>query len=202
MPDPSDQALIYVVDDDADLGGAVARLLRRQGYRAEPFINPEQLLAAYAGAPAACVITDVMMGELDGFGFAERLRGLDPAVAIIFMTAWPTAANAVDSIRRYGGLEYLEKPIDQLRLLTAIAEGVAWSAKKRIQAERLSRLTRRERQVFALLIKGLSTKAIAAELSLSPKTIEDHRAQISAKTGASGLAQLIALAEGWEPPAE
>ncbi|QDP20425.1 response regulator transcription factor [Sphingomonas xanthus] len=202
MSDADRNALIYVVDDDADLGGAVARLLRRQKYSAEPFVSPEQLLTAYAGAPAACIITDVMMGELDGFSFAERVRSLDPAVAIIFMTAWPTTANAVDAIRRYGGLEYLEKPIDQARLLAAVAEGVAWSAKKRFQAEKLSRLTRRERQVFALLIRGLSTKAIAAELGLSPKTIEDHRARINLKTGATGLAQLIALADGWEPPKE
>ena len=103
---------VYVVDDDRDLGGSVARLLCRRGFAAEPFIDPVILLNAYVEAPASCIVTDVMMDDLDGFGFADRVRFLDPAVAIVFMTAW----------------------------------------------------------------------------------VEDHRAAIMAKTGTSGLAQLIALA--------
>ncbi len=195
MPDPS-APLIYVVDDDHDLSGSLARMLLRQGYQAEPFTDPALLLAVYDAAPAACVITDVMMGDMDGFAFADRMRAIDPAAAIIFMTAWPTTSNAVDSIRRYGGLDYLEKPLDQERLLTAVREGVVWSERRRAQIARTQRLSPREREVFALLVRGLSSKAIAAELNLSPKTIEDHRAQIAAKTGTSGLTQLIALAEG------
>ena len=196
MSESDGPALVYVVDDDPDLGASVARMLRRAGYRAEPFIDPQQLLSAYADAPAACIVTDIMMGELDGFAFADRLRQIDSAASIIFMTAWPTTANAVDSVRRYGGLDYLEKPLDDQRLLTAVAEGVEWSARRRNQLQRTARLSPREREVFALVVRGLSTKAIAAELNLSPKTIEDHRAQITAKTGATGLAQLIALATG------
>ena len=187
-------SLIYVVDDDHDLAGSLARMLRREAYMAEPFTDPALLLDAYGAAPAACVVTDIMMGDMDGFAFADRLRILDPAVALIFMTAWPTTSNAVDSIRRYGGLDYLEKPLDQQRLLLAVREGVAWSIGRRAQLLRTARLSSRERDVFALLVKGLSSKAIAAELGLSPKTVEDHRSQIAAKTNTSGLAQLIALA--------
>lgn len=190
------RAIVYVVDDDHDLSASLSRLLIRQGYAAEPFTDPEPLLAAYDAGPASCVVTDVMMSDMDGFAFADRLRIVDPAAAIIFMTAWPTTANAVDSIRRYGGLDYLEKPIDQKRLLAAVQEGVAWSHRRRAQLGRTERLSSREREVFALLVRGLSTKAIAHELGLSPKTVEDHRAQISVKTGTNGLAQLIALANG------
>jgi len=111
------------------------------------------------------------------------------------MTAWPTTANAVDAIRRYGGVDYLEKPVDLDRLLAAVEESVAWSTHRRRQLVRTARLSPRERDVFRLLIKGLSSKAIAAELNVSPKTVEDHRAQISAKTETSGLAQLISLGE-------
>jgi len=193
---PLSPPLLYVVDDDHDLAGSLARMLIREGFSAEPFTDPAQLLASYDAAPAACVVTDVMMGDMDGFAFADRLRMIDPAAAIIFMTAWPTTANAVDSIRHYGGLDYLEKPLDQDRLLAAVREGVAWSTRRRAQLIRTARLTPREREVFALLVKGLSSKLIAAELGLSPKTVEDHRAQIAAKTDTSGLAQLIALAEG------
>ena len=189
-------AIVYVVDDDCDLGASLARLLNRSGFKAEPFVDPAQLLAAYTAAPAECVLTDVMMGELDGYAFADRLREIDPATSVIFMTAWPTVSSAVDAVRRYGGLDYLEKPVDEQRLLAAVAEGVKWSRQQRARLERTARLTPREQDVFALLVRGLSSKAIAAELKLSPKTVEDHRAQIAAKTGTSGLAQLIELAGG------
>ena len=91
---------VYVVDDDADLGASVARLLGRHGFAAQAFVDPAALLGLYAAAPAQCIVTDVMMGDLDGFAFADRVRAIDPATSIVFMTAWPTTANAVDSVRR------------------------------------------------------------------------------------------------------
>ncbi|KQM73853.1 MULTISPECIES: response regulator transcription factor [unclassified Sphingomonas] len=185
---------VYVVDDDDDLGATVARLLCRHGHVAESFLDPVALLDLYPQAPAHCVVTDVMMGDIDGFDFADRVRALDAAVAIVFMTAWPTTANAVDSVRRYGGLDYLEKPLDEARLLAAVAEGVAWSRAQRTAIARTATLTPRQRQVFDLLVKGHNNQAIAAALDISPKTVEDHRAAIVAKTGANGIAQLIALA--------
>lgn len=192
-PSCSPCGIVYVVDDDRDLGAAVARLLGRHGHAAEPFLDPALLLSVYGDAPAHCIVTDIMMGDLDGFGFADRVREIDPAVAIIFMTAWPTTANAVDSVRRYGGFDYLEKPFDEARLVAAVAEGVAWSRQQRAMRARTAMLTPRERAVFDLLVLGHSNKVVAAMLGLSPKTIEDHRAAIVAKTGANGLAQLIAL---------
>ena len=186
-------ATVYVVDDDSDLGAAIARLLIRKGYRAFSFDAPEAMLEAGVDAPAHCVVTDVMMDGMDGFEFAEALRGRDPASAIIFMTAWPTTASAVDAIRRYGGIDYLEKPIDEDRLVAAIAEGVEWSQRRRRALGYIDRLTAREKQVLHLLAAGMSNKMIAAELELSPKTIEDHRAAIMAKTGSSGMARIVAL---------
>ena len=186
---------VYVVDDDPDLAASVARLLRRHGYAAEPILDPIDLLHVYLDAPAHCIVTDVMMGDLDGFGFADRVRVLDPDVAIVFMTAWPTTANAVDSVRRYGGLDYLEKPIDEDRLLAAVREGVVWSRDRRAVSARTASLTPRERQVFDLLVQGHPNKVVADRLGLSPKTVEDHRASVLAKTGTTGLAQLIALSK-------
>lgn len=186
--------IVHVVDDDGDLAASVTRLLIRCGYSAEPFMDPAELLAAYPAAPADCVVTDVMMGEMDGFGFAERLRVIDPAISVVFMTAWPTVSSAVDSVRTYGGVDYLEKPIDEQRLLAAVGEGVSWTRRRRARLQRTASLSPREREVFELVVRGLSSKAIAAELNLSPKTVADHRARIAAKTGTSGLAQLVELA--------
>ncbi len=192
----ADQPLIYVVDDDADLCNAVSRLLRRNGYAAEAFLDPAPVLTTYTTAPAHCVITDVMMGDLDGFAFADRVRTIDPDTALIFMTAWPTTANAVDAVRHYGGLDYLEKPLDEERLLQSVKEAVDWSRRQRAITARIARLTPREREVLDLLLIGQTNKMIAGALGLSIKTIEDHRAAIMAKTGTNNLAQLIALAKG------
>nr|WP_205479333.1 response regulator [Sphingomonas arenae] len=186
-------SLVYVVDDDQDLAASVTRLLRRSGYQAEPFNDPDALLDAYEHAPAACVITDVMMGATDGFQFAERLRTIDTATAIVFMTAWPSTSSAVDAVRRFGGLDYLEKPVDEPRLLAAVAEGLEWSSKRRRVQELTAALTPRELDVFHLLVRGYSTKAVARELNISPRTVEDHRSQIISKTGARSLPELIDL---------
>lgn len=192
----SEHDLVYVVDDDQDLAASVARLLRRHGFHAEPFNDPVALLDAYTAAPAACVLTDVMMDDLDGFEFAGKLRAIDPAAAILFMTAWPKTAHAVDSIRVHGGVDYLEKPIDEERLLSSVREGLAWSRRARALAGRTAMLTPREKEVLGLLVRGYSSKAIATELAISARTVDDHRAQISQKTGANSLAKLIALTEG------
>lgn len=194
MPDGTTNCpLVYVVDDDADLCRAVARLLRRSGYAAGPFLDPAALIKAHTIQPAHCIVTDVMMGDLDGFGLADRILALDGGTAIIFMTAWPTTANAVDAVRCYGGVDYLDKPLDEDRFLASVREGVDWSIRRRDALSRTAHLTRRERDVLDLLVQGQSSKMVAATLGLSPKTIEDHRASIMAKTGANGLAQLIAL---------
>lgn len=193
MAEWPDRAIVHVVDDDVDLGHSVARLLGRHGHATRAFSTPHAMVQAQAQEVAHCLVTDVMMGDTDGFSLAEQIRQRDPGVAIIFMTAWPTTANAVDAIRRYGGLDYLEKPLDEDRLIDAVAEGVAWSRRRRTALARIEALTPRERDVLDRLAQGMSNKMVAADLGLSPKTIEDHRAAIVAKTGASGSAALIAL---------
>ncbi|KHK93581.1 response regulator transcription factor [Novosphingobium malaysiense] len=187
---------VAVLDDDEDLGRTIARLLARHGHTASSFVSSHELLAAQDNARFDCIVSDIQMSELDGFEFATRLRKADPCVALVFMTAWPTTADAVDAVRRYGGLDYLEKPIDVARLVGAVHEGLAWSLRKRRIAQRLSKLTPRERDVFELLARGHSNKEVADHLGISARTVEDHRASIVTKTQAKGLAQLVALSRG------
>lgn len=187
---------VAVLDDDADFAAAVARLLRRQGFEAGAFVTPDALLSAMADKAVGCVVSDIQMGETDGFTFAEALRRRDPCVALVFMTAWPTTAHAVDAVRRHGGLDYLEKPVDEARLIAAVREGLAWSARRRRVAAATASFTRREREVFDLLVQGHSNKEIAERLTISARTVEDHRAAIVTKTRANGLAQLVALSRG------
>lgn len=187
-------AVVLVVDDDVDLGASLARLLARSGYPAVAFETPEAALEACANVRPRCVLTDVMMGHTNGFAFAQALRGVDASAALIFMTARPITAQAVDAIRHFGGIEYLDKPIDQTRLLAAVGEGLDQSAKRVASQTRLRALTARELDVFKEITRGKSSKAVAVDLGVSQKTVEVHRAAIMTKTGAACLADLIALA--------
>lgn len=189
-------APVAVLDDDADLAATVARLLGRNGIPARAFTAPQDLLATVPAEPFGCVVSDIQMGEMDGFAFAEALRAKDPAVALVFMTAWPTTAHAVDAVRRHGGLDYLEKPIDEQRLIAAVTEGLAWSARERRVAGLAALLTRREREVLGLMVRGYTNKEMAPVLGISERTVEDHRAAIIAKTRTNGMAQLVALSRG------
>ncbi|KMS51806.1 response regulator receiver [Novosphingobium barchaimii LL02] len=198
MIDCMSDLLVAVLDDDADLAATVARLLTRNGVAARAFVAPQDILAMLPDRALGCVISDIQMGEMDGFAFADVLRVRDPAVALVFMTAWPTTAHAVDAVRRHGGLDYLEKPIDEPRLIAAVSEGLAWSKRERRIAAATASFTRREREVFNLLVRGHSNKEIAEHLAISARTVEDHRAAIVAKTKTNGLAQLVALSRGEE----
>jgi two-component system, LuxR family, response regulator FixJ len=193
-PVPSE--IVAVLDDDADLAATIARLLGRHGIVARPFVAPGDVLKVLPSTRFACVVSDIQMGEIDGFAFAEALRASDPAAALVFMTAWPTTTHAVDAIRRHGGLDYLEKPIDEARLIAAVFDGLQWSARQRRVAAATAGFTRREHEVFDLLVRGHSNKEIATQLEISARTVEDHRAAIVSKTRTNGLAQLIALSRG------
>jgi FixJ family two-component response regulator len=189
----SETPLIYILDDDADLATSLARFVSRVGYASRPFTKPEDLLTVCSSEPPECVVSDVMMGDVDGFEVAARLRELAPAAAIIFITAWPKTSAAVDAIKKFGGVDYLEKPLEEDRLLEGLEHAVRWSERRQAAQERLSALSPREWDVFRLLTRGLSNKMIAAELGIKPKTVEDHRAAIMAKTRSNSIAQLVEL---------
>lgn len=184
---------VYVIDDDSDLGASLTRMLRRHGYDATPFDDPRKFLSANKGSEPCCVVTDVMMGDIDGFELTRQVQESIPSAAIVFMTAWPKTKDAVQAIRDLGGLDYLEKPLNQEQLIDAVARGIAWSRTRHGTVARLSRLTPREMQVFELLVLGRTNKLIAAQLSLAIKTVEDHRAAIMKKTQSYSLADLIEI---------
>lgn len=193
-PDSATIQRVAVLDDDADLAAAVTRLLARQGFSVRTFVDPAALLAALEEDRFACIVSDVQMGATNGFAFAEEVRRCSPCTAVVFMTAWPNTAHAVDAVLHHGGLDYLEKPVDTVRLGSAVRRALEWSARRQTIEAATAAFTRRESEVFGLLVRGHSNKEIAEHLAISARTVENHRAAIMHKTRANGLAQLIALA--------
>lgn len=182
---------ICVVDDDEDLLMSISRLLRRSGYQVQAFSAPEALLSALPSRPPECVLTDVMMGDMDGFRFAEILRPKYPATALIFMTAWPSVSDAVNSFRQYQGVNYLQKPLLAPDILSAVSDAIAWSRPRLKALQKIGQLTSREREVLRLLSQGHGNKQIAFHLDLSPKTIEYHRASLMTKMGPTEMTELF-----------
>lgn len=191
---------VYVIDDDLDLAQSLVRLFRRHGLSAHAFATSRDIPASIEQVDGECFVTDVMLGDENGFDLAPRLALRAPGAAILFMTAWPHTADAVDAIRRHGALDYLEKPIDEERLLASVSEGLAWSRARRRAAQTIERLSAREREVLGMVAEGKSSKAIANALGLSPKTVEDHRAAIRAKTGAHVLEDYVRLGRALQRP--
>ncbi|EGD60403.1 response regulator receiver [Novosphingobium nitrogenifigens DSM 19370] len=189
----SEPGRIAVLDDDRDLADALMRLLAWRGHEVRSFSDPQDLLAALADFAPDCLLCDIRIGSADGFAVSRSARALQPAMAVVFMTAWPVTTDAVDAVRKFGGVDYLEKPLDEDRLMAAIEEALSWSRVRRAAVTRLEPLSRREREVFDLLVLGHPNKTVADRLGISIKTVEDHRAAIMAKTSANGLAQLIDL---------
>lgn len=185
---------VFILDDDPDVASSLAQFLANEGFATRHYRAAAELLDHYEAGQASCLISDLRIGDENGFHVAREIRKVDPAVGIIFITGWPCTTDAVDAVKLQDGIDYLEKPLDLERLLRAVREAVARNGKRRDQMSRLASLTRREREVLEWLVKGHTTKSIAHELGLSPRTIEDYRGQIFRKTQASTLAELFALA--------
>jgi FixJ family two-component response regulator len=187
---------VYVIDDDLDLAQSLARLFGRHGLEAQAFADPAAVPIIQGHDGGLCIVTDIMLGDDNGFDVGRSIRAWAPSAAILFMTAWPHTADAVDSIRRHGGIDYLEKPIDEERLLRSVSEGLVWSRDRNLAARAIERLSAREREVLGMVAAGKSSKAIASALGLSLKTVEDHRAAIRTKTGAHLLEDYVRLGRG------
>jgi FixJ family two-component response regulator len=191
--------IVFVVDDDAAIRDALKIAIRQAGYEVETFGSAEAFLAAYRPGTPGCVILDVRMGGMNGFGLQALLpaKGID--LPVIFLTAHGNVPGAVRAMER-GAVTFLEKPARHDVLLHHVENALAQyhrrlgeDTARRIAAEKLASLTPREREVAELLAKGQSNKEMARRLGVSPRTIEAHRARIRNKTGAQSEAELTRL---------
>lgn len=209
--------VVYIVDDDPEVRRALGRLLRAAGYTTRPFGSPNEfLVSGEAQLSAGCIILDLAMPGLNGLELQQRLAASECHRPIIFLTGAGDISKSVDAMRA-GALNFLTKPVNDRDLLAAVEEALrvdareraAWSTRHSV-CERLSTLTRRERQVFEKVVVGRLNKQIAAELGIVEKTIKVHRARVMRKMQAGSIFELVHLASlvgvdtrpvpGCEPP--
>ena len=208
---PSD-ATVYIVDDDASVREGMAWLLRTRRLLSAPFESAEHFLAELArlqsgwraaGEPAqaACLLLDVRMPGMSGLALFEHLlsSGLAQAWPVIFLTGHADVPTAVDSVKR-GAFDFCEKPFSDNALVDRVEQALALSrerlaarAQRRQLEQRLHELTERERDVMALVARGLPNKLIADELDISVRTVELHRARVFDKMEVKSAVELANL---------
>ncbi|SEJ01810.1 MULTISPECIES: response regulator transcription factor [unclassified Achromobacter] len=194
---PNDQSpLVYLVDDDDAVRDGLALLLRSVGLRSAGFGDPMAFLDALAQPAIGCVVLDIRMPGISGLDVLARLAERSDLPVVML-----TGHANVDLCRRAfkgGAMEFLQKPVDDDVFLDAVQAAVRThiASRERLAvtqaaADRLARLSGREHEVLARIVRGMSNKEIAREFALSPRTVETYRANVFAKLEADSLAQLI-----------
>ncbi|WP_399677357.1 response regulator transcription factor [Xenophilus sp.] len=204
-PSTPQSPLVHLVDDDAAVRDSLALLIGTIGLRVQTWEAPQRFLAEFDRAAVGAIVLDVRMPGIGGLAVLDRLiaEGVDQPVVML------TGHGTVEMCRRAfkaGAAEFLEKPVDDEQLLEALQNAVRQHVRSRERSQadqaarrRYAQLSEREREVLGLIVAGLTNKEIARALTLSPRTVETHRANVFAKLGCESLAQLIrgyaALAE-------
>ncbi|MGB3279443.1 MAG: response regulator [Pseudorhodobacter sp.] len=187
---------VYLVDDDEAVRNALSLLLETVGLTVRSFASPEIFLNRVAGLAPGCLILDIRMPAISGLKLQEKLGELG--------VTWPTVVISghgdIEACRRAfrnGAIDFLSKPVDEQDLIDAIQKGHAeLETRQQALAERaeavalVQTLSAREQEVLEMIAKGLTTKQIADALTLSPRTVESHRAAIATKAGTSSAAEL------------
>ena len=190
---------VYVVDDNGELRESLRWLLESVGTRVETYDSAQAFLDAYDFRNPGCLILDIRMPGMSGLELQEKLGKLTDELHIVFLTGPASVPIAVRAMRD-GAVDFFEKPVDEQMLLDrvqgvlkTITEQQSKKMDRAMLEARLDLLTPRERQVMDEVIQGKRTKAIAADLGVSTRTIEAHRAKIMEKMRANSVGELISM---------
>ena len=208
---PTQDALVFIVDDDAGVREALAWLLRSRRLPSQSFesadafaefLNPTIL--AWQPSQPGCLLLDVRMPGMSGLALFEQLieRELLDALPVIFLTGHADVPTAVDAVKR-GAFDFCEKPFSDNALVDRIEQALARSAQtlqvlrnKQSLQHNLADLTERERDVMYLVVEGLPNKLIADQLDISVRTVEVHRARVFDKMNVKSAVELANLLRG------
>lgn len=190
-----DKRPVYVVDDDPAARDSLALLLQADGLAVECYASAEMFLVQLQPGAGGCIIADIRMPDMDGLELQEELKRRSSKLPVIIVTGHGDVPLAVRAMKA-GAIDFLEKPFEADALLSSVRRALAASpagVRSEDSAERLALLTDRERQVLELIVEGRANKVIAHELSISPRTVELHRARVMDKMQARNLADLVRL---------
>jgi FixJ family two-component response regulator len=197
----ADAYTLHVIDDDASWRVSVERLMRAAGYRVALYESAEEFLERSRIAGPGCILLDLRMPGLDGLQLQQRLVEARHQLPVIFLSGHGDIPTSVTAMRT-GAEDFLTKPVETDVLLNAVERAIARDReaverRQKLDAmrSRVDALTPTERKVFALVVRGMLNKRIAAELDTAERTIKWHRQHIMQKLQVESLAEMVSLAE-------
>lgn len=195
----SAESTVFVVDDDADLRESLGWLFESAGLRFKSYSTAQEFLTDYKPEEPGCLLLDVRMPGLSGLDLQEELRRRGVPPPIIIMTGHARVPMAVRALKG-GAIDFIQKPFSDQSLLERIRQAIDLDRRTRqvrMEAAKfaalLTYLTPREREVMDLVIEGKPNKIIAADLGISPKTVEIHRGRVMEKMQVESVAELVRL---------
>ena len=201
MSKEREKPIVFIVDDDASMRQALARLFRSINLEAEAFgSTADMLLHEFPNVPS-CLVLDVRLPGLSGLDFQAELTKAGIKIPIIFMTGHGDVPMSVKAMKA-GAVDFLTKPFRDQDMLDAVGLAIENDRKRRsgesamtdVRA-RFETLTAREREIMGLVTTGLMNKQVAAEVGLSLITVKIHRGHIMKKMHARSLAELVRMAD-------
>ena len=190
----SEAGWVYVIDDDDAVRDSLAVLFRTAGLAVRPFAGAREFLEAWSPQMTGCLVLDLKMPGMSGADLQAELSRRGAQLPILFLTAHGNIPASVRAIQ-HGAVDFIVKPPDP-RLLTERVRTVL--AETSALQSMWARLTDRERRIFACLAAGRNSKAIAAMLSISTRTVEGHRTHLMRKLGVRNALQLANLARRFD----
>ena len=201
MSNPVRDALtVYIVEDDAAMRDSLSLMLGLLGFRTVSFESAEAFLDTYHEQWAGCVVADLRLPGMSGIELQADLRARGKKLPFVIITGHGDVKSARAAFQSEA-VDFIEKPFDEAELRRAIEKGFERESQRIQSAEtgagqavRLAKLTQREREVLALVGKGLHAKEIAAALNISARTVEVHKARLMAKLEARNVSELVRFA--------
>lgn len=194
---------IFLLDDDPSVRTGVSALLDAGGFKVCTFETPAELEKAVAKVDRPVVLlVDICLGDVNGLDVIERIHAVDTNFVAVAMTAYADLPSAISAIR-VDVADFLEKPFTRPQLFEAMERAFAklhpHSAARisdalQVLKERYEELSPREGQVMAAMVRGASSKFIARQLGISPRTIEVHRSHVLHKMEAASVVELVHMA--------
>jgi len=193
---------VFIVEDEQPVRDALTLLLGLRGFAAAVFADADSFLKAYQPDWAGCVLLDIRMPGIDGLTLQKRLTEIGCRLPVIIMTGHGDVDSARQAFRAQA-VDFLEKPLDQGRLMSAIQEAFQRQSTQAGTQEsvdqirlQMEKLTPRELEVMNHVVIGRHNRDIALELGISVRTVEVHKARMMTKLKAESVADLVRLSLG------
>ena len=192
---------VHIVDDEAAVRTALARLLRGAGHEVAVYGSAEEFLAVAGPSLSGCILLDLRLPGVNGLELQEQLAQRGCHAQIVFLTGHGDVAAGVRAMKK-GAIDFLQKPVSDDELLSAVATALERDRSARRQREELDELrarcatlTDREREVWLEVVRGRLNKQVAGDLGIVERTVKAHRARVMEKLRADSTAELVRIAE-------